>query len=446
MGVTPPVSTAGDFAMKEENGPLIALVIFVILSALFGFWAYGHHKDVVGDEQNGGPVSMDKKINAEKAEIGAIQSDILKARGDIALLSSGIKQQQEEYNFQEKLFDDFTGEAKRRESLYAVIESFDKQATSLNDEVNRRKNETLTRITTETSDVRERMDRELQVLTTDKEASAGRQRVLREDSEADKKKYLASKNYEQSTLDESKSILSDMTQRDIEHAEVLTEVDGKIVLSDIVSNIIVVDIGTAVGVKNGMRFEVFTIRPGNKKVVKGYLEVKKADVSKSECIIIRRPVLMPKDPLSDYVANQPEEMFSPYQESGKKGATAQPLSGKPRPAVMENPKDPIVEGDFIQNPFFNSKKALAFFIAGAKEIQNERQKSAIRYKWTEIKAVIEAYGGKVNANPDVGCDYMIAQKSPQEGNDAERAEFVRAKDMGLPVIYEWELFRFLENK
>ncbi|HYF49742.1 MAG TPA: BRCT domain-containing protein [Planctomycetota bacterium] len=432
--------------MKEENGPLIALVIFILLSALFGYWAYGHYTEVVGDEQNGGPPSMDKKIKAERDEIAVLEGDVKKARQDIDLLGAGIFQQKEEYSYQKNLYDAFEGEEQRRIKLHEVMTKNSQQADELNDKINTKKNETLSRITTETSDVRERMDRELQVLTTDKEASAGRQRVLNEEFEADKKKYLASKNYEQSTLDESKSILADLTQRDIERAEVLTEVDGKVVLADVVTNVVIIDIGTAVGVKNGMRFEAFTIRPGNKKVVKCYLEVKKADVSKSECIIVRRPVLLPKDPLSEYVAGQPEEMFSPYQESGKKGATAQPLSGKPRPTVMENRQDPIVEGDFIQNPFFSTKKTLTFYIAGAKEIQNERQKSAIRYKAAEIKAVVEAYGGKVSATPDVGCDYMIAQKSPQEGTDAERAEFIRAKDLGLPVVYEWELFRFLENK
>ena len=90
---------------------------------------------------------------------------------------------------------------------------------------------------------------------------------------------------------------------------------------------------------------------------------------------------------------------------------------------------------------------MTFYIAGAKEIVNEQQKSAIRYRWTEIKAVIEAYGGKVSPVADTTVDYVIAQKNPKtEGTDAEKAEFQKAVDLGLPVIYEWELFRFLESK
>jgi hypothetical protein len=430
--------------MKEENGPLIALVVFILLSAIFGYKAYDHYKSVVGDEQN---PPMDKKIREHKEKIESIKADIKKANDDIVNLTRSIKEQQDEYSYQEMLFGEYTQEQKRRENLLTVAEKFTGQADELNTKIDKVKNDTLTRVTSEITDVRDRMEREIQVLTADREASLGRQRVLHEEFDTDNKKYRASRNYEQSTLDESKSILTDLTQRDPEHAEVLTEVDGKVVLSDVVHNLVIIDIGTDVGVKNGYRFEVYQMRPGNRKIIKGYIEVKKADVSKSECLLVTRPVALPRDPLSDYVATMPEEGFSPKQESGKKGSSAQPLSGKPKLVVLGNdPKDPIVEGDLIQNPFFNTKKTLSFYIAGSKEIANDRQKSAIRYKWTEIKAVIEAYGGKVFAQPDVGCDYMVAQKSPSEGTDAERDEFTRAKDLGIPVVYEWELFRFLENK
>jgi len=112
-----------------------------------------------------------------------------------------------------------------------------------------------------------------------------------------------------------------------------------------------------------------------------------------------------------------------------------------------NKEDPIAEGDLVQNPFFTPGKSLTFYIAGSKEIVNETQKSAIRYRWTEIKGVIEAYGGKVSPVADTTVNYMVCQKNPKtEGTDAEKAEYQKAVDLGLPVIYEWELFRFLESK
>jgi len=236
-------------------------------------------------------------------------------------------------------------------------------------------------------------------------------------------------------------------QRDEERADIFTQPDGKVVLTDPVRNFVVINIGTATGVRNGFRFECYAMRPGNKKVVKAYLEVRRADVSKSECMVLKRVLAMPKDPHSEYVAEQPEEQFSPYQESGHKGASAQPLLGVKNLDLTVRHMDPIVEGDLIQNPFFSPDKQLTFFIAGSKLIENDRQKSAIRYRWTEIKSVVEAYGAKVAAEPDINVNYVIAQKNPKtEGTDPEKAQYRKAVDLGLPIIYEWELFRFLDTR
>jgi len=207
-----------------------------------------------------------------------------------------------------------------------------------------------------------------------------------------------------------------------------------------VHSLAVIDIGTTVGVRNGYRFEVYTMKPGNKKVVKGYLEVQRANASKSECIIVHRPVLMPKDAFSDYVADQPEEMYSPYQKSGKQDATAAPLTGASRPTVMGmNPLNPIVEGDLIQNPFFNTKKKLTFYICKA-EMVEAQQKNMIKYRRGEIKSVAEFYGAKVVDAVDADVNYVIVQKKPEDD------QYKKAKDLGIPMIYEWELFRFLDNK
>ena len=159
-------------------------------------------------------------------------------------------------------------------------------------------------------------------------------------------------------------------------------------------------------------------------------------------------MVLPKDPLSDYVATEPEQLYSPYQESGRKDATAQPLSGRPKMIITGAHKtDPIVEGDLIQNPFFAPGKTFTYYIAGAKKMENDRQKSAIRYRWTDIKRVLESYGHSVSPVVDTNVNYIIAQKNAEtDGDDNEKAEFVKAKNLGIPVIYEWELFRFLDTR
>jgi len=433
--------------MKEENGPFIALIIFVILSILFGFMAYSKQQELMGDDP-GGSRSKDAEIKKLRDDNIRLESEVADFRALAGKFREAIRVEHNKFNEYTDYTAEYASEYERRRQLVAWADSFEKQAGELSGTVNKLKNETLTRVNKETTEVREKMEKDLQDKNTSKEAAIARLRQVKEEFDADSKKYRQTRNYEQSGLDESKSVLSDLTQREVERADIFKEADGHVLFSDPVSNMLIIDRGTAAGVKNGYRFEVFTLQPGNKKLIKGYIEVRKADPSKSECIVVRRPVLLPKDPLSAYIGKDPEELFSPYQESGNKSFTAQPLSGGGRMAMMGQTRDqPIVEGDRIQNPFYAPEKTFTYYIAGSKEMANERQKSAIRYRWAEIKQVIEFYGGKVVAQPDVTVNYVIAQKNPKtEGTDAEKAEFQKAVDLGLPVIYEWELFRFLDTK
>jgi hypothetical protein len=427
--------------MKEENGPLIALVLFIVLSAVFGILAYNAHTEVIGGEDR-----KPKKAEIQEClrDISDVDAVIQQCRKDIARLAADIKLQDNQYNYYADLYDGFTQEYNRRERLLGVATDYDKKATDLTEQITRQKSETVTRVNKQTTEVREEMEREVQQCNTERDAATSKRNQLTEELEADKKKFQQNKNYTKTELDNSKSVLGDLTQRDIERANVLMEADGKVVLADPLTHTVVIDIGTAAGVKNGYRFEVYGLRPGNVKQSKGYIEVRRADPTKSECIVVRRPVVLPKDPLSDYVAKDPEEIYSPYQESGRKEGTAQPLSGRPKVAISGPSKlDPIVEGDVVQNPFFSPGKTFTYYIAGAKAAD---KKSAIRYRWTDIKTVVESYGDKVVAKVDPTVNYVIAQKNPEEGDDLEKAEFKKAKELGLPVIYEWELFRFLDTR
>jgi hypothetical protein len=427
--------------MKEENGPLIALVAFIVLSLFFGVMAYQNKKEIDGPDPEH---TMQKGIDDKVASIQSLESEISSTKFKITGFRKQIEVQQSRYEFFADSLDDYTSEYTRRLKLKESADAYDKQGQDLADKVTQRKTATLTAINKETSEVREKMEAEVSEKTKAREAAVGRTNQLNEDLVAEGKKHVQNMNYERTRLGDSKQTLSDLTHREIERAPVFTEPDGKIVFADDVHNILVINIGTAAGVHNGYRFEVFAMRPGKKKVSKGYLEVVRADASKSECRYLNRAILMPKDSFSEYVADQPEEMFSPYQQSGQKESTAAPLMGTPKPIVMGfNPQDPIVEGDFVQNPFFNPGKSYTFYIAGSKELDRDtgKQKSAIRYRWTEIKSVVEAYGGKVVNDVDINVHYIIAQKDP---NSDEK--FQKGVDLGIPVIYEWELFRFLDTK
>jgi hypothetical protein len=141
------------------------------------------------------------------------------------------------------------------------------------------------------------------------------------------------------------------------------------------------------------------------------------------------------------VATCPEEKFSPYREAGRKGAAIQPLSGPVRVVRWgDQSKNPIQAGDFVENPFFRKGPPLTFYLAGNKELAGGIPKCTIVYPWTQIKRVAESYGAKVADKVDPTLDCVIAQRNPTE--DPKYLEAVR---LGVPVLYEWELFRFIDQ-
>jgi len=430
--------------MKEENGPFIALIIFVILSLVFGVLAWLNLQELEGDEKIKPKAKEIEELKAEITKLSSTREDF-KATAQAKLAE--IRVQEALYNQYNVAYEYYGIEHSRRNNLLKWFNDYEAQATNLQGMITTEKSKTQTRINKEITEARERMERDIQEKTQKKDDAIARVRVDTEGLTKSKKQHMDQMNFESSASDDSKNVLSYLTQREVERATVLDEEDGTILLADVVHHLVVINLGTADGIKNGYRFEVFT-RRDNKKVHKAFIEVRHADVSKSECMVVRRPVTLPKDPLSDYFAEGPEAIYSPYQESGQKSTSAQVLSGHAKTVMSGAPKlDPIIEGDLIQNPFYSPRKKYTFYIAGAKEILNDRQKSAIRYRWPEIKATIEAHGGKVATTAEVGVDYIIAQKNPKtEGTDAEKAEFQKAVELGIPVIYEWELFRFLDKR
>jgi hypothetical protein len=247
---------------------------------------------------------------------------------------------------------------------------------------------------------------------------------------------------EKSLMSEYKRQLEALTSRDIERAGLLREIDGRVILSDPQRNLVVIDRGTADKVRNGYRFEVFGLQIGRTKLHKGYLEVRRATPSFSECYVVARTLRLPRDPLSSYIASSPEELYSPYHESGKRGANVQMLTGEPKSVELsQNRDDPIIKGDYVQNPFYHPNRSYTFYVAGDKTVVHGLQKSAIVYPWKQIQQVLENYGCRVSPTVDLHVDYVIAQKNPQEDKEYEKA--VR---LGIPVIYEWELFRFLDQQ
>ncbi len=425
----------------QDNGPLIALIFFIIFTGWFGYMAYDTHDRLWGEDPNGED-SKYQEVKDLRAETAEVENANQLLRDKIDVLRENIQLQEVRYQLNDRHEGIYLRAYNYRRKLVELGEKFSKQADVLGASVVEVKEKTASSIRKDENAVRTKVEEDVSVYQEKKEASLARTISYRKDLEQFEKIYRRDKNYDESVRGEFRRQLDVLTTRDVERANVTVEIDGKVVLADVLNKTVVINLGTSHGVRNGFRFEVFTMRPGSRKVVKGFVEVRNATASMSECMILQKLVALPKDPFSDYVATHPEEKYSPYHDSGKKGFSAQPLSARPKNVILgHNSDNPIVVGDYIQNAFYSPGKSYTFYIAGEKAIVNGAQKSAIHYQWPHIERVVKYYGGKVAKKVDLGIDYIIAQKNPQDDE-----EFNKAITLGIPVIYEWELFRFLDQR
>ncbi len=87
-----------------------------------------------------------------------------------------------------------------------------------------------------------------------------------------------------------------------------------------------IDLGTRNGVRNGMTFEVYSGRhPESMAVKKGRLEVVDAGAFSSRCVVLNAVLENRWDPLTGWVPEKPEYLFSKYAADGAEESNAVPL-------------------------------------------------------------------------------------------------------------------------
>ncbi len=208
---------------------------------------------------------------------------------------------------------------------------------------------------------------------------------------------------------------------------------GRIMTSDPERNMAVINLGTRHGVKAGMRFEVFQIRRGNRRVHKGHVEVKTAEAEVSVCAILVKEVRLPRCPVCSYTAAQPEERFCPRCTSPGTTQGAQTLSDSPKIVVRgKSGTDPIVKGDLLFNPFLSPKQKRSYAISGQALIKRKD------YSRAAIKEAVEFHGNTVADQVSAKTDVLIALRG-----DVDVVK--KAKELGIVIVYGFELFRYLEK-
>ncbi len=161
--------------------------------------------------------------------------------------------------------------------------------------------------------------------------------------------------------------------------------DGEIILSDNKLGHCWVNLGRRDGLRVGSVFEVFRYIKGGRRKSKGRIEIKKIEDNLSQAAITE--------------ALDPED-------------------------------DPIVKGDHIISPFFDKHETKEFVFAG--ELTNPL------YSKREVIKMIEEMGAKVARELSVKTDFLVAGKGAEETE-----EYARAIDLGITVLIEEELFKYL---
>jgi len=206
---------------------------------------------------------------------------------------------------------------------------------------------------------------------------------------------------------------------------------GEVIQADVKTGFAAIDLGQRHGVKPGFRFEVVQIDKNNRREHKGWLIVRAVEPEMSTCEIVTKIVRLPVCPITGYVAHEPEERYSPMVTSQGEGQHYQRLNATPKRGTFAPAlKNPIVKGDVLYNPLFRPGRSLRFVVTG----------TPIHYDREEVEKMLVFYGGTVEETLSTTADFLVTQRGPKAMGDVQKA-----RELGVAVLYEWELLRFLEH-
>lgn len=197
--------------------------------------------------------------------------------------------------------------------------------------------------------------------------------------EADKKKGRSEIVRLDSRIAELESRVKFLTnQLDAESREMRP--DGQLIAADSASaGFVVIDRGTRQGLRKGLRFTVFTQR-GGKNVIKGMIEVVKME---------------------------------------ERLATCRVLDEKDR-------NDPLIDGDLVHNPVWDAERVRSFAIRG----------DFRRFSRLELARFIEEAGGRIDPEPRVGTDFLVAGAAAEQWTEA-------AVKLGVSILSEDQLLDYV---
>ncbi|HOX07763.1 MAG TPA: hypothetical protein PK280_15290 [Planctomycetota bacterium] len=424
--------------MRGNVIAIIALVFFVIGAGATGYWAYNTYLAVERREGGDGlRAQLDKLTETRKkreAELGKLQLEMAAMR------------EKYQANYEERLRENVNL------TIATTISDAQKSITTVSSDwkaaVEKTPNVSADMVQPLEKEITDRINAARTLNDQQRDTIIERIKKLAEETDKVKKeaaKVIGRLGGEKVRLNNEISAASGEIERMISREPLSNggmPPAGRILAAAADTRLAVINLGTRVGVKRGMRFEVFQVRYGNRRVHKGFLEVKSTEPEVSTCSILVKEIRLPRCPICNYTAEQSEELYCPRCTAPGSPQAFQRLSGTPKVATVgQSETDPIVKDDLLYNPLFALRPGVRYAVVGeplqapVPRPPDDRVTPALL---DHIRKTVEFYGGKVVAEVNAETDVVIALRGAKEAVS-------RAEEMGIPVVREFEIFRYLEK-
>jgi len=167
------------------------------------------------------------------------------------------------------------------------------------------------------------------------------------------------------------------------------EIDGRVVVSDLTSLLVSIDIGRAEGLKPGVVFRVYQFTRTGHRITKGRIRVKTVGKNSSTARII------------EYIKTKP-----------------------------------LIKGDFVESIFF--PPGASFVVLGLFDPKKTK------YSKQEIENLIKRYGGKIEEEPNMDTSFSVEGERDLEDPEQEKL-FTLAREYRVPIVTVEDFVRYLPD-
>jgi hypothetical protein len=415
---------------RGNTGAIVALVFFFLTSVGTGFLVYTQYNRVELMPEAGGEEGLREQYRKVVEQRKALEETLVTKKAELQKVRAELGLQQDRKRAAEGHLQNGSLVALSADRDRKVSEGWQKVTASENPLTTAQSKSALEDCESHKGAAVSRNDQRIRVVNEtikeNKEAIEKTNQEIRTESERMESDHAKLRN----VLSELRRKVEELVTR--EPPPGLPPV-GKVVTSDPEHDLAVINLGTRHGVKAGMRFQVAQVNAGGSRVSKGFVEVKKAHPEGSTCLILVREVRLSRCPICKYVAQEPHERYCPRCTRRDTTQGAQRLTDIPKVEVRGKIlTNPIVKGDLVFNPLFSPEARRRYAITGKPLIPRHSE-----FSLEAVKRVVEFHGNQVQEKLNARTDVLIAL----QGGDGVK----RARELGIPIIYGWQLFKYLDR-